>query len=99
MKNIRVLFSEYFQFLEAKFSIYLNRHVFVMIRIKNVREKSRECHNYLPQPFPDSKRKRKQTNPNMRKSDKRKKSAKISFLFPKRGNRNAKRTKTNTRTK
>ena len=30
MKNIRVL-SENFQFLEVKFSIYLNRHVFVMI--------------------------------------------------------------------
>ena len=31
MKNIRVFFlSENFQFLEMKFSIYLNRHVFVM---------------------------------------------------------------------
>ena len=29
MKNIRVL-SENFQFLEVKFSIYLNRHVYVM---------------------------------------------------------------------
>ena len=29
MKNISFL-SEYFQFLEAKFSIYLNRHVFIM---------------------------------------------------------------------
>ena len=29
MKNIRVL-SEIFQFLEGKFSIYLNRRVFVM---------------------------------------------------------------------
>ena len=32
MKNIRVFFlSENFQFLEAKFSIYLNRLVFVMV--------------------------------------------------------------------
>ena len=31
MKNIRVFFlSENFQFLEEKFSRYLNRHVFVM---------------------------------------------------------------------
>ena len=29
MKNIRIL-SENFQFLVVKFSIYLNRHVFVM---------------------------------------------------------------------
>ena len=32
MKNIRVFLSENFQFLEVKFSIYLNRHVFVMRR-------------------------------------------------------------------
>ena len=30
MKNIRVFLSENFPFLEVKFSIYLNRHVFVM---------------------------------------------------------------------
>ena len=29
---------------------------------KKVREKSRSCHNYKPQPFPDPKRKRKLTN-------------------------------------
>ena len=29
MKNIRVFLSENFQFLEVKFSIYLNRRVFV----------------------------------------------------------------------
>ena len=29
MKNISFL-SEHFQFLEVKFSVYLNRHVFVM---------------------------------------------------------------------
>ena len=38
------------------------------------------------------KRKRKQTKPNKRKLNKRAKSVKISSLFPKRGNRNAKRT-------
>ena len=32
MKNIRVFLSENFQFLEVKFSIYLNRRVFVMSR-------------------------------------------------------------------
>ena len=59
---------------------------------KKVREKSRECHNHKRQPFPDTKRKRKPTNPNKHKSNKRTKSTKISSLFPKRGNRNAKRT-------
>ena len=60
---------------------------------KKVREKSRECHNHKPQPFPDTKRKEKQIKPNKRKSNKRTKSTKISSLFPKRGNRNTKRTK------
>ena len=59
---------------------------------KKVRETSRECHNHKPQPFPDTKRKRKPTNPNKHKSNKRTKSTKISSLFPKRGNRNTKRT-------
>ena len=59
---------------------------------KKVREKSRECHNHKPQPFPDPKRKRKPTNLNKHKSNKRTKSTKISSLFPKRGNRNTKRT-------
>ena len=56
---------------------------------KKVREKSRECHNHKPQPFPDPKRKRKPTNLNKHKPNKRTKS---SSLFPKRGNRNTKRT-------
>ena len=59
---------------------------------KKVGEKSRECHNHKPQPFPDIKWKRKPTNPNKHKSIKHTKSTKISSLFPKRGNRNAKRT-------
>ena len=32
MNNIRVFLSENFQCLEVKFSIYLNRHVFIMKR-------------------------------------------------------------------
>ena len=61
-------------------------------KLKKVREKSRECHNHKSQPLSDTKRKRKQTKPKKRKSNKRTKSTKISSLFPKRGNRNAKRT-------
>ena len=57
-----------------------------------VGEKSRECHIHKPQPFPDTKFKRKPTNLNKYKSNKRTKSTKISSLFPKRGNCNAKRT-------
>ena len=59
---------------------------------KKVREKSRECHNHKPQPFSDPKRKRKPTNLNKHKPNKRTKSTKISSLFPKRDNRNTKRT-------
>ena len=59
---------------------------------KKVREKFRECRNQKPQPFQDTKRKRKPTNPNKYKSNKRTKSTKISSLVPKRGNCNAKRT-------
>ena len=59
---------------------------------KKVREKSRECHNHKPQPFPDPKRKRKRTNLNKHEPNKCTKSTKISSLFPKRGNRNTKRT-------
>ena len=43
---------------------------------KKVREKSRECHNYKPQPFPDPKMKRKPTNPKKHISNKRTKSTK-----------------------
>ena len=71
---------------------------FVSLRVsfstlsKKVREKSRESHNHKSQPFPDPKRKRKPTNLNKHKQNKRTKSTKISSLFPKRGNRNTKRT-------
>ena len=33
MKNIRVFHLKIFSFLKVKFSIYLNRHVFVMLSI------------------------------------------------------------------
>ena len=39
---------------------------------KKVREKSRECYNHKPQPFPDINSKRKPTNPNTHKSIKHK---------------------------
>ena len=74
--------------------IYSLKHTVIICspcKQKNVREKSREWHNHKPQPFPDTKRKRKPTNPNKHKSNKRTKSTKIT-LFRKRGNRNAKRT-------
>ena len=35
MKNIRVFLSENLHILVAKFSVYLNRHVFVMISFKS----------------------------------------------------------------
>ena len=57
---------------------------------KMVREKSRERHNYKPQPLPETKRKRKQTKPNTRKSNKQTKALRLAF-FPKRLNRNAER--------
>ena len=76
--------SQFFS-LESHPTIKEGRH-------EKVREKSRECHNHKPQPILDTKRKRKQTKPNKRKSNKRKKSTKISSLFPKRGIHNAKRT-------
>ena len=55
------------------------------------RENSRECHNHKPHPIPDTKRKRKQIKSNKRKSNKGTKSTKISSLFLKQDNRNAKR--------
>ena len=64
----------------------------IFMNTKKVSEKSRECHNHKPQPFPDTKRKRKPTNLNKHKPNKRTKSTKITSLFPKRGNRNTKRT-------
>ena len=67
----------------------VDRH---MRQAEKVREKSRECHNHKPQPFPDPRRKRKPTNLNQHKPNKTTKCTKIRSLFPKRGNRNTKRT-------
>ena len=52
--------------------------------------------NHKPQPLPDTKRMRRQTKPDKRKSNKRKKRTKISSLFPMRGNRKAKMTEKKT---
>ena len=61
------------------------KHAYIILTpLKKVREKSRECHNHKPQPFPDPKRKTKPTNLNKHKPNKRTKSTKISLLFPKR---------------
>ena len=35
MKNIRVFLSGNFQFLEVKFSVYLNRRIFIMLSVQN----------------------------------------------------------------
>ena len=62
---------------------------------KRVREKSRECHNHKPQPFTDPERKRKTTNLNKHKPRTNaalRKALRLDSLFPKRGNRNTKRT-------
>ena len=79
-------------FLQGRQLVFLAHQVPTENGSKKVREKSRECHNHKPQPFPDPKRKRKPTNVNKHKPNKRTKSTKISSLFPKRGNRNTKRT-------
>ena len=87
------LLSHYFVLSVLFASFYLcNYHILYAILSIKVREKSRECHNYKPQPFPDPMRKRKPTNLNKHKPNKRTKSTKSSSLFPKRGNRNTKRT-------
>ena len=60
---------------------------------KKVKEKSRECHNHKPAALPrPQEEEKKTTNPNKQRPNKRTKSTKISSLFPKRGNRNTKRT-------
>ena len=74
------------------FNVLARRKPKLGVNQKKVREKPRECHNHKPQPFPDPKRKRKPTNLNKHKPNKRTKSTEISSLFPKRGNRNTKRT-------
>ena len=77
---------------------YQIKHIFTKLRSKfsfkkkKVREKSRECQHHKPQPFPDPKKKRKPTHLNKHKPNKCTKSTKISSLFPKRGNRNTKRS-------
>ena len=45
MKNIRVFLSENFHFLEVKFSVYLNRRVFVMLRTITINAGDMACNN------------------------------------------------------
>ena len=61
-------------------------------RKKNGKRKVQGVPHHKPLPFPDPKRKRKPTNLNKHKPNKRTKSTKISSLFSKRGNRNTKTT-------
>ena len=59
---------------------------------KKGNRKVQEVPQSQPQTFQDSKRNKNPTKPSKHKSNKRTKSTKISSLFPKRRNRNAKRT-------
>ena len=87
-----------FRYLKQGIQEFHRKYVLAPADKKKVREKSRECHYHKPQPFQDIKRKRKPTKPNKHKSICCMAyfvlfcSCKISSLFPKRGNRNAKRT-------
>ena len=47
MKNIRVFLYENFQFLEVKFSIYLNRRVFVMYKDTNAAVEQNKVFNFI----------------------------------------------------
>ena len=49
---------------------------------KNGREKSRECHNHKPQPFPDTKRERKPTNLNKHKRTNVRKALRLALISP-----------------
>ena len=91
--QIRPLIRVFVVYTITKTCLYnFDHHEHHFYMVKKVREKSRECHNHKTQPFPDPKRKRKPTNLNKHKPNKRTKSSKISSLFPKWGNRNTKRT-------
>ena len=46
MKNIRIFYLKIFNFLVVKFSIYLNRHVFVMPDLSSVSFPLGEIRNY-----------------------------------------------------
>ena len=75
----------------------MQRHTMTEIVKKKKKKKKRKrkvegVPNHKPQLFPDAKRKRNPTKPNKHKSNKSTKSTKISYLFPKRSNRNAKNT-------
>ena len=65
-----------------RIEISTNMHMNTPYYLEKVKSRARECHNCKPQPFPDTKRKRKPINPNKDKSNKRTKSTKISSNFP-----------------
>ena len=47
MKNIRIFYLKIFIFWVVKFSIYLNRHVFVMWNAYKIVEETRRAHSHL----------------------------------------------------
>ena len=47
MKNIRFLLSENFQFLQVKFSIYMNRRVFVHVMERLIADFIHPVYNYV----------------------------------------------------
>ena len=50
MKNTRIFHLKSFHFLVVKFSVYLNRCVFVMVlKCENKQQKSKSCHPCLAQ--------------------------------------------------
>ena len=55
-RNLGLIF-EIFEFMDKDMFLYLYKSL-----VRKVTEKSRECHNHKPQPFPDTKRKRKTDN-------------------------------------
>ena len=89
MRNFSSLLSS--KHTNLRIALLYKLHLKISVLKKKVREKSRECHNHKPQPIQDTKRKRTD-NTKQAQIDKRTKSTKISSLFPKRGNRNAKWT-------
>ena len=73
-------------------TMYFLYSIFTLVDPKKGKRKVQGVPQSQTAAFLDTKRKRNPTNQNKHKSNKRTKSTKISSLFPKRGNRNAKRT-------
>ena len=73
ISNSQVIFAEKKILFSKNISIYVTFNY-----KKRVRERSRECHNHKPHPFPDTKR--IQIKPNKCKSSKRTESTKTTVL-------------------